>query len=59
LKEFSSTNGRTPLEEIEDNEVMRFLELGMSVEVVELSAESISVDRPSDVDRVLARLAQN
>ena len=58
LREFSSTGVRTPLESIEDNEVMRFLELGMQVDVVKLSDDSISVDRPSDVDRVLARLAQ-
>lgn len=57
LKVFASTNGRTPLELIEDNEVMRFLELGLPVEVVEMSDESISVDRLDDVAKAERRIA--
>jgi len=56
LEQFASTKGRTPLEKIEDNEVMRFLELGLPVKVVKLSDQSISVDRPEDVLSVEARL---
>lgn len=59
LRRFASTDGRTPLEKIEDNEVMRFLELGIPVKVVELSSDSISVDRPKDLSRVEQRLAQD
>ena len=58
LERFASVQARTPLEEIEDNEVVRFLELGMPVEVVKLSDKSISVDRPQDVDRVERRLSE-
>lgn len=58
LEKFSSTGGRTRLEQIEDNEVVRFLELGLQVEVVEMSDESVSVDRQEDVDLVLSRLSQ-
>lgn len=56
LERFTSSNGRTPLEKVEDNEVMRFLELGMAVEVVKLSGDSISVDREQDIQRVLKML---
>ncbi len=58
LEKFTSVERRTPLEEIEDCEVVRFLELGMPVHVVEMSADSISVDRPEDVARVESRLFQ-
>jgi len=58
LQRFASSLGRTPIEQIEDNEVMRFLELGMPVEVVRLSDDSISVDRDEDVSKVLDRLAR-
>ena len=56
LANFASTKGRTPLESIEDNEVMRFLELGMAVEVVKLSGDSISVDKQGDLQRVVERI---
>ena len=55
LERFASTGGRTPLELIEDNEVMRFLELGERVDVVQLSSDSHSVDRPSDIG-IVAKL---
>lgn len=56
LEVFSATAGRTPLETVEDHEMMRFLELGLPVEVVELSDESLAVDRPSDIALVEQRL---
>jgi len=59
LQRFTSSHGRTPIEEIEDNEVMRFLELGMPVEVVRLSDDSISVDRQKDIALVIERLGKN
>jgi 3-deoxy-manno-octulosonate cytidylyltransferase (CMP-KDO synthetase) len=58
LEAFSATSGRTPLEAIEDHEMMRFLELGLPVEVVELSANSLAVDRPSDIALVEQRLRE-
>jgi 3-deoxy-manno-octulosonate cytidylyltransferase (CMP-KDO synthetase) len=58
LAAFASSGGRTPLEEIEDCEVVRFLELGLPVQVVELSADSMSVDRPEDVIKVEEFLAR-
>jgi 3-deoxy-manno-octulosonate cytidylyltransferase (CMP-KDO synthetase) len=58
LELFASTNGRTPLESIEDHEIMRFLELGYPVQVVRLSTDSMPVDRPDDVVKVEHYLAQ-
>lgn len=56
LEKFSSTGGRSRLESIEDNEVLRFLELGLPVQVVELSSDSISVDRNEDLTLVVDRI---
>ncbi|GAB3845842.1 3-deoxy-manno-octulosonate cytidylyltransferase [Nesterenkonia populi] len=56
LQAFAAPGKKTPLEEIEDNEVMRFLELGLPVEVLEMSDDSMPVDRPDDVPLVTARL---
>ena len=47
---------KTHLEGIEDVEILRFLELGISVKTISLYDESISVDIPSDLDKVLSRL---
>jgi 3-deoxy-manno-octulosonate cytidylyltransferase (CMP-KDO synthetase) len=44
------------LEEIEDIEILRFLELGFEVRMVQMSNQSIAVDTPADVVRVEAAL---
>ena len=51
LEEFSMRNSKTVLEEIEDIEILRFLELGWDVRMLEMSANSIAVDNPEDVAR--------
>jgi 3-deoxy-manno-octulosonate cytidylyltransferase (CMP-KDO synthetase) len=56
LAAFVSVPSKTPLEEIEDIEILRFLELGFPVLMVEASATSIAVDHPADVERVEAAL---
>jgi 3-deoxy-manno-octulosonate cytidylyltransferase (CMP-KDO synthetase) len=56
LQAFTSIGKKTPLEEIEDLEVLRFLELGIEVKMVEVSAQSIAVDCPEDVAKVEAVL---
>jgi len=43
---------KTMLEEIEDIEILRMLENGVSVKMVELSGVSLAVDVPEDVFRV-------
>ncbi|WHY90979.1 3-deoxy-manno-octulosonate cytidylyltransferase [Neobacillus cucumis] len=52
LKDFSSLNEKTQLECIEDIEILRFLELGWDVRMLELSNDSIAVDTPDDIQRV-------
>jgi len=52
LLEFASRTMKTPLEEQEDIEILRFLELGYEVRMVRLSSDSIAVDHPEDADRV-------
>ena len=43
---------KTPIEEIEDLELLRFLENDIKIKMVELSGDSISVDNPEDVLKV-------
>lgn len=52
LERFVSVDAKTPLEEIEDIEVLRFLEMGVPVHMVEVSDTSVAVDHPIDVERV-------
>ena len=56
LKALASYKEKTPLEKIEDIEILRFLELGYSVQMVEVSGSSIAVDVPEDVMKVEAVL---
>ena len=41
---FYSTKSKTPLETIEDCELLRFLELGYEIKMIKMSDKSISVD---------------
>ena len=52
LKLYKSQKKKTPLEEIEDLEILRFCELGMPVKMIQLSDSSIAVDVPHDVKLV-------
>ena len=56
LDVFSSVDSKTPIEGIEDLEMLRFLEKGVSIKVIEMSSESIAVDHPEDIEKVLKRL---
>jgi len=49
LEFFSLRKSKTPLESVEDIEIIRFLELGLNIQMVEMSSLSISVDNFSDV----------
>ena len=44
--------GKRPLEEKEDIEILRFLEMGYRVQMIEFSNVSIAVDTTSDLERV-------
>lgn len=54
---FKSRDGKSPLEEVEDIEILRFLENGIEVQMVDVSGGSVAVDHPEDVaivERILA-----
>lgn len=51
LKEFSQQTEKTLLENIEDIEILRFLELGWEVRMLAMSSQSVAVDTPEDIER--------
>jgi len=56
LSTFSQATEKTPMELEEDIEILRFLEMGYEVKMVKMSKNSIPIDNPEDVDKVLKRL---
>lgn len=56
LSAFSSAKCKTPLENLEDIEILRFLELGWDVRMVPMSDSSVAVDKPSDIPRAIAAI---
>jgi len=58
LVDFVSVGKKTPLEESEDIEILRFLELGYDVQMVEVSDTSCAVDIPKDVEKIKALLVK-
>ena len=56
LQEFTATDTKTVLEAEEDIEIMRFIELGYEVRMLQLSSSSIPIDTPEDMEEVLKRL---
>lgn len=52
LAEFASAKEKTPLESVEDIEILRFLEMGWEVRMIGMSDRSHSVDTPEDLARV-------
>ncbi|MCL4121006.1 UNVERIFIED_CONTAM: hypothetical protein GTU68_044228 [Idotea baltica] len=56
LMAFASSKTKTILENEEDIEILRFLELGYEVKMIPLSKDSIAVDTPEDVDKVIKYL---
>ena len=59
LRSFYEWGKKTPLELIEDIEILRFLELGFQVKMVKLSGTSIAVDIPEDIAKVERYLQEN
>ena len=52
LEEFGPNNKKTPIEEIEDIELLRLLEKNLAVQMVEINNSTIAVDTPEDLERV-------
>lgn len=57
LADFARQKKKTPLEAMEDIEILRFLEIGYEVKMIRMSDESIPVDYPEDVEKVERRLS--
>jgi 3-deoxy-manno-octulosonate cytidylyltransferase (CMP-KDO synthetase) len=53
---FGSLKEKTPLELIEDLEILRLLELGYKVKMIEVSGSSVAVDTPKDLEKVRAMI---
>lgn len=58
LAAFASVKVKTPLESIEDIEILRFLELGYEVKMVPLSGTSMAVDTPEDISKVEMKIKE-
>ena len=56
LLNFAAKDSKSNLEAIEDIEILRFLEAGDVVRMVEMTANSIAVDVPEDVARVSEKI---
>lgn len=50
---FYNKKVKTPHEEVEDIEILRFIEMDYRVDIVEVEAGSLAVDVPSDLERVI------
>jgi 3-deoxy-manno-octulosonate cytidylyltransferase (CMP-KDO synthetase) len=59
LEAFGLRGDKTPLEGTEDIEILRFLEMGFDVQMVEVKSPSIAVDVPEDILRVEAALKKS
>lgn len=59
LKFIKNNPEKSPIENIEDIEILRFLENGFSVSMVEVKNQGIAVDTPSDLKKVRQLLAAN
>ena len=49
-------NKKTPLESIEDCELLRFLELGHEIKMIKMSDKSISVDTKKNLTEVIKKI---
>ena len=59
LEFFISHQKKTPLEEVEDIEILRFLESQYPVQMIEVASGAIAIDVPEDVEKVIKVLQAN
>lgn len=52
FREYGKKYGKAKIEEIEDIELLRFIENGYKVKFVDVESESIAIDTPKDLDKV-------
>ena len=58
LERYASHHQKTPLEDKEDIEILRFLEMGQQVKMVKTQTSSLAVDTPEDVALVEQAMSQ-
>ena len=51
LFDFSKTKNKTPIESLEDIEILRFLENGRKVKMIKMSNKSLAVDNNDDLEK--------
>ncbi len=56
LKKFNSIKKKTPLEKIEDCELLRFLEIGYEIKMIRMSDKSIAVDTKKNLNEVIKKI---
>lgn len=52
FREYGSKNGKAKMENIEDIEILRFIENGYKVQFVEVSSNTVAIDTPKDLEKV-------
>lgn len=57
--EFGKKHGKAKVEAIEDIEILRFIENGYRVQYMEVDSETIAVDTPEDLKRVIYYIENN
>lgn len=58
LKDFYEYGKKTRFEEQEDIEILRFLEMGYDVSMVEVEESTMAVDTKEDLERVIAKMKE-
>ena len=56
LEAYASAESKVPCEASEDIEILRFLDMGFRVQMIELPGDTLAVDVPRDVQRVEAAM---
>ena len=51
LLKFSKAKSKTPIESLEDIEILRFLEEGYKVKMIKMSNKSLAVDNNEDLEK--------
>ena len=59
LKKFANEESKTPLEELEDIEILRFLEMGFDIRMIKLSGSSFAIDTVDDLKKVRKYLSNS
>lgn len=56
LEAFAAQASKMPLEEIEDLEILRLVELGYTIQMVDVDSPGPAIDTPEDLERAIALL---